>query len=168
MRIRAATPDDAGQIAAVDVASWQAAYRGLMPDAYLDALSVEERAADWRRRLLGRDTERGRSTFVADDGGAILGFVRVGPDPDVPAAGFVFLLYVLPARWRGGVGTALMAAADAALRDGGFMSAALGVLEANDRARRFYECLGWRSDGSRRSDDYGGRELAALRYTRSL
>jgi GNAT superfamily N-acetyltransferase len=168
MRIRLATPDDAEQIAAVDGASWQAAYRGLMADAYLDALSVEERAADWRRRLLGRDAERGRFTLVADHGGAVLGFVRLGPDPDDAAAGFVFLLYVLPRRWRGGVGTALMAAAEAALRDGGFASAALGVLEANERARRFYERRGWRSDGSRRSDDYGGRELTALRYTRSL
>lgn len=168
MRIRPATPDDAGPIAAVDVASWQAAYRGLMPDDYLDHLSVEQREDDWQRRLLGRDAQRGRRTFVADDGGAILGFVRIGPDPDDPSAGFVFLLYVLPERWGAGVGYARMVTADAALRDNGFTSAALGVLADNQRARRLYEHLGWHTDGSPLSDTYGGRELAVLRYTRTL
>jgi hypothetical protein len=40
MLIRLATPDDAWPIAAVDVAGWQAAYRGLMPDDYQDGLSI--------------------------------------------------------------------------------------------------------------------------------
>ncbi len=167
MRIRPATAEDAASIAAVDVASWQAAYRGLMPDQYLDALSFEQREADWQRRLLGVDARRGRRTYVADDD-QITGFVRLGPNPDDPSGGFVFLLYVLPTHWRTGVGTSLMAAADAALRDMGFGSATLGVLEANHRARLFYERLGWRTDGSRQSDTYGGRELAVLRYTRSV
>ena len=168
MQICPASPDDAWPLAAVDVASWQSAYRGLLPDDYLDALSVEQRAADWQRRLLGHDAERGRSTLVADEDGEILGFLRFGPDEDDPTAGFVFLLYVLPARWRSGVGAALMAAGEARLREMGFTSAALAVLEANDRARRFYEQLGWRTDGARQHETYGGRELAVLRYTRSL
>ncbi|MGD9891032.1 MAG: N-acetyltransferase family protein [Dehalococcoidia bacterium] len=167
MHVRPATADDAASIAAVDVASWQAAYRGLMPDQYLSALSSEQREVDWQRRLLGGDAQRGRRTYVADEG-EIAGFVRLGPDPDDPSGGFVFLLYVLPSYWRTGVGTALMAAADAAFRDMGLGSATLGVLEANDRARRFYERLGWHTDGSRQMDTYGGRDLAVLRYTRSL
>ena len=168
MLIRLAIPDDAGPVAAVDVASWQSAYRSLMPDEYLNGLSIEQRAADWQRRLLGVDAQRGRRIYVADDDGDIIGFVRLGPDPDEPTAGFIFLLCVLPANWRSGVGNALMATADADLRDMGFTRAGLGVLEANHRARRFYERLGWHSDGSRQMQGYGGREMAVLRYTRSL
>ena len=42
--VRAATPDDARGIAEVHVAGWRWAYRGQMPDALLDSLSVEDRA----------------------------------------------------------------------------------------------------------------------------
>jgi hypothetical protein len=38
MDIRAARMEDVPQIAAVHVRSWQAAYRGLLPQAYLDGL----------------------------------------------------------------------------------------------------------------------------------
>ena len=41
-RIRTATPEDARAIAEVHVASWRAAYRGVLPDTYLDRLSVDE------------------------------------------------------------------------------------------------------------------------------
>ena len=45
--LRDATPDDAHAIATVHVASWQVAYRGFMPDAVLDGLSVDDRARKW-------------------------------------------------------------------------------------------------------------------------
>ena len=42
--IRPAKSDDALEVARVHVRSWQAAYRGLLPDDYLDDLRAEERA----------------------------------------------------------------------------------------------------------------------------
>jgi len=45
MDIRRALADDALGVATVHVRSWQAAYRGLMPDVYLDPLVVGELAA---------------------------------------------------------------------------------------------------------------------------
>jgi hypothetical protein len=41
--VRPARPDDALPVAGVHVRSWQAAYRGLLPDDYLDGLRAEER-----------------------------------------------------------------------------------------------------------------------------
>ena len=38
MFLRPAEPDDAMEVARVHVRSWQAGYRGLLPDAYLDGL----------------------------------------------------------------------------------------------------------------------------------
>src|SRR5687767_3602644 len=43
MKIRPALPSDARAIADVHVRTWQSTYRGIVPDAYLDALSVDER-----------------------------------------------------------------------------------------------------------------------------
>jgi len=59
-------------------------------------------------------------------------------------------LYVRPAFWGTGVAAELHDRAVAALRDAGVGTARLWVLEANDRARRFYERRGWRPDGSTR------------------
>lgn len=49
MIVRPATVDDARGVAEVHVASWQAAYAGLIDQATLDALSVDAREAMWAR-----------------------------------------------------------------------------------------------------------------------
>ena len=52
LTIRPAQLGDAERIAAIQVRAWQAAYRGVMPDAYLDELNADDRAAYWRRQVL--------------------------------------------------------------------------------------------------------------------
>ena len=65
MNIRPATVEDAPALAQVHVTSWRETYRGLVPDAYLDSLSVPERTERWRGRLSGADP--GAFTLVAED-----------------------------------------------------------------------------------------------------
>lgn len=167
--VRIATAADAAALAQVDVASWRAAYRGIMPDAYLAALSEAARAADWQRRLSGVDTARGRLILASEERAGITGFVRLGAEPDVEQpGGYIFLLYVHPSHWGTGAGEVLMTAAGDRLRLQGFRSAALAVLEANHRARRFYERLGWRATALLAPQDYGGAVLDVLRYDRLL
>jgi RimJ/RimL family protein N-acetyltransferase len=167
MQLRRATPEDAGAIAAGHVASWQAAYRGLMPDAYLDALSVEDRAAQWRGSL-EREELRGKRTFVVEaEHRRLIGYATVGQD-EQPDRGLLLLMYVLEEAWGTGVGRALLGAAHNALRELGYSAAVLWVLERNERARRFYEAAGWRADGERQTHDYGGAQLEAIRYAITL
>lgn len=45
---REATPEDAEAIASVHIASWRVAYRDLIPKSYLDVLSQEAKAQDWK------------------------------------------------------------------------------------------------------------------------
>ncbi len=166
--VRRATPDDAASLAAVEVTSWRAAYRGLMPDAFLDRLSAEEKTASWRRNLLkhGPSGRKRLRVAIGDDG--VIGFVRVGSMWDAGEVGLVYLLYVLPDYWGHGVGTALMSAALDDLRDLGMREAVLWVLRDNQRARRFYEGLGWRPDGRTTTEDYGGVAVEAWCYRREL
>lgn len=49
--LRLATVDDASAIGHVHVESWRSTYRGLMPDAVLDKLLVEQRTNFWRKVL---------------------------------------------------------------------------------------------------------------------
>jgi hypothetical protein len=43
--LRPAVPGDSLAVARIHVRAWQTAYRGLLPDAYLDGLRAEDRAA---------------------------------------------------------------------------------------------------------------------------
>lgn len=136
--------------------SWQEAYRGLMPDEFLDALDPLDRAG---RYTFGG---RGPTTLVAESAGEarVVGFVTFGESRDRDAAGLgeVYSLYVDPARYAGGVGRTLMAAARRRLHEDGFEAAVLWVLRGNERAARFYEREGWRPDGATRWEEpYGIR-----------
>ncbi len=162
--IRQATPDDADGLAKVEIASWRAAYAGLMPAAFLSSLSRASKAEAWRQSLLKHGTTGRKRVLVAEVNSSTIGFVRVGCDNDDPAVGLIFLLYVLPDHWHHGVGTALMAAATPELQSFGVRETLLWVLRDNHRARAFYARLGWHPDGRTLTDTYDGIDLVALCY----
>jgi GNAT superfamily N-acetyltransferase len=167
--IRAAVPADAAQIARVHVASWRAAYRGLLPDRYLERLSEDERTPTWRRRIDGRRPDE--VVLVAERGGAIVGFASAGPtrdrDADPRSVGEIYAVYLAPEEWGRGAGRKLLERAVAALRDAGFAHAGLWVLETNAHARGFYEHLGWRADGTAKQERFGER-VTEVRYRLAL
>ncbi|MFB7452384.1 GNAT family N-acetyltransferase [Streptomyces sp. NPDC056194] len=170
MPIREALPEDAAALAAAHVRSWRAAYRGLVPAPYLDALDVDERAGVWRSRLTAPDRP---SVLVATgDDGRITAFSCFRPWPDgefTPGStAELAALYALPEVWGAGVGRALMSATTEALVAAGFRTAALWVFAGNARGRRFYEAAGWRPDGTAVREETGGRVLEELRYRRDL
>jgi GNAT superfamily N-acetyltransferase len=156
MIVRAATPDDAEAVAAIRIRGWQKGYAGLMPEAYLAGLSAALRADAERFRAGLEHPTPHRQLFVAERDGTPIGFANVGPyrrDQD-PAdlddtAGEVRAIYVRPDAWRSGAGRALMDAAVEHLRGAGLTPIRLWVLEANARARAFYERYGFRLDGGR-------------------
>ena len=145
--LREATVEDAREIAEVHVAVWRRAYRDLLPAEFLDALSVDDRVRMWTE-VLGSPQE---GVFVTERDGRVVGFCGYGPsrDDDATASmGNVSTLYVLEEVSGRGVGSALVAAAETRLRQLGYERAALWVLAANERGRRFYERAGWRWDGT--------------------
>jgi GNAT superfamily N-acetyltransferase len=170
MEVRVATVDDAEAVAAVHVRSWQHAYRGLIPDAYLDALSVERRRDIWSRILAEADLPR-TGAFVLQSGLDVIGFIHVAParDADLPACtGEVTALYITPSACGLGGGRQLLDTAKASLKAAGFTAAALWVLEGNLGARRFYERQGWTPDGTSKVDDRGDLVLLEVRYSTTL
>lgn len=167
MLLRPAEPDDAMAVAGVHVRSWQFAYRGLLPDVYLDHLRPEDRAQ--RYDFTHVDPLKPR-TIVAIDGGAILGFATTMPSRDVELAehGELCALYVDPEQWGRGIGRALVSAARAQLFEAGFRKALLWVLAGNARAMRFYEADGWITDGQQRTESIWGVTVNDVRYLRKL
>jgi GNAT superfamily N-acetyltransferase len=165
VRLRKARPTDAAAVAAVHVRSWQAGYRGLVPDEYLDRLRPEDRAPHY---TFGDRDPRVPATVVAVDDRAILGFATTGPSPDDERRGELMALYVDPDHWGRGIGRALLQDARARLAADGFAEGRLWAFAGNDRAERFYRSDGWTRDGRRRQAEVWGVTVSEIGYRRTL
>jgi GNAT superfamily N-acetyltransferase len=158
-------------IAIVHVRSWQAAYRGLVPQEYLDSLDVEQRYIVWAR-IIGQAEWPRAGTFVAEDGGDVVGFASICPsrddDAESASAGELAAIYLLPGSWGKGLGRELMASALSARSDAAFDEATAWVLDMNGRARRFYEAAGWHADGAVKQDGRRSFVLNEVRYRCAL
>ncbi len=166
LQIRPAAPADAEAIARLHLASYRAAYQGLIPAGVLSSLRGEDRERRWRASL----NDPQRRTLIAEDDGAVpalIGFAEVGPSRDDDAdagTGELMALHVTQARWRWGVGRALNRFAIAALAAQGFQAVTLWVLTGNSRARAFYEAMGWNHDVIARELFVYGIQIAEVRY----
>jgi ribosomal protein S18 acetylase RimI-like enzyme len=162
-----ARAQDAPAIAAVHVASWRAAYRGLIADAYLEGLSVDGRERMWRDFI-----EEGRTgLLVVRHAGRVCGFAAFGASRDADAASGtaeLIALYLDPALWSRGVGRRLWRAVRQSAVTQGFSVVTLWVLADNERAIRFYEAAGFAAEsGSRKTFKLGAQRLEELRYART-
>ncbi|MES2220124.1 MAG: GNAT family N-acetyltransferase [Acidobacteriota bacterium] len=170
MLIRRAQPEDALAVAGVHVRSWQAAYRSILPDDYLDQLRPEDRADKYD--FANRDPFKPTTLVAISDGAnpAILGFATTMPvtDSDMPGYGELCALYVDPRYWGEGLGVALLSAAHAQMFEQGFRRAILWVLTGNARAEKFYRNDGWHSDGISRNATVWNIEVDEIRYSREL
>jgi RimJ/RimL family protein N-acetyltransferase len=167
--VRPATGADALAIATVHVRSWQAAYRGLLPQSYLDELDPRNRLEGWESFLDATAwPARGALVLAEEDGPTIAGFAGISPtrddDADPRTVGELQTLYLDPGVWRRGGGTTLLRAAQDQLSRAGFGQASAWVLETNARARAFYERHHWRHDGSRKLHDWGAFVVTDVRY----
>ncbi len=149
--VRRAVADDARAIAEVQVAGWWVAYRGLAPDAFLDAFTIQARTARWVELL-----EQGSETYVVH--GGFCSVIRPARDGSAPVE--LAALYVDPSEWRHGIGRGLL---DTALpRD---EDVTLWVFAQNDRARSFYAALGFSNDDAEAVDPGTGVLEIRMRRT---
>jgi GNAT superfamily N-acetyltransferase len=169
--IRRATVSDATAIATVHVWSWQDAYRGLLPQDFLDGLDVGRRRDGWARILAEAHWPRS-ATLVVDSDESVVGFAHLCPtrddDGDPATVGEIVAIYLLSTLWSTGVGRRLMDESLDVLRQAGFREATLWVLDTNERARRFYESGGWLADGTVKQDRWGDVVLNEVRYRRPI
>ena len=164
MRIRVATAADAAEIARVQVAAWQVAYRGLIPDAILDTLDPQQRASRWQEIL----TQPGGITFVVEAESRIVGFSNLVPSrdsqADPKAIAEIAAIYVHPGHWREGIGRELCHRSLQEASKRGLSSVTLWVLNTNLSAIKFYEALGFVSDGETKTEKLNDFELHEVRF----
>jgi GNAT superfamily N-acetyltransferase len=168
MNIRQVVAADARGVATVHVHSWQSAYRGIVPDAYLDSLSIDRREHVWRESIRRGTPE----IWVAEIDSQVVGWTAFGASRDQdarPEAGELEAIYLLPSHWATGVSRALLLVTRRRLIERGFSTATLWVLTQNVRAIRFYTAGGFvPNPASEKSIDVGGRTLREIRYETSF
>jgi GNAT superfamily N-acetyltransferase len=160
--IRFATLKDAAAIAAVHVDTWRSTYAGIVPDAYLSSLSIDQRARYWQGLL--SDNQRPSSILVAEMENKVVGFACAGPERtgDVEHKGEIYALYLLPEHQSQGLGRGLFLAAMDCLIWSGLGSLLVWVLVDNPH-RGFYEKLGGARVRSR-VVEVGGVPLTEVAY----
>jgi ribosomal protein S18 acetylase RimI-like enzyme len=186
--IRRAGDRDVAQLAAIHVASWRAAYRGLVAERVIAELSAPGREVAWRETIAAQGAAGAQRAAGAGDaagarvwtlvaeraggggvetGNGLVGFCSVAaPSRDRDAGGVVgeiAALYVGPEWWRAGVGSALLAAGLAALERAGFGEVSLWVLAGNVGAERFYKGFGFGRDGGEQVHERSGVTELRLR-----
>jgi len=136
--IREARPDEAEALAAVQRDASLAALAHIFPPE-LYPYPMPEVTQRWE-------------TALADPAVTVLVYEEAGSPAGVAGSRAEWLdgLYVLPEWWSRGVGRRLHDEVLDLWRTAGVARCHLWVLEHNDRARRFYERLGWSENGDTR------------------
>ena len=175
--VRAATPDDAPEIARLQLSTWRSAYVELLPPLVLAALDEVETTRQWTEALTGGAV----SVLIAVEGGALVGFCAAGAAPEQEAAGadgsappdlaeLVLLssLLVEPRWGRRGHGGRLLATMAQRLAAGGATRGISWIPEADSASLAFFDHAGWGPDGTVRTLDAGGRPVRELRLSGPL
>ncbi|MFJ3235942.1 GNAT family N-acetyltransferase [Streptomyces sp. NPDC086787] len=170
VHVREMDAADVEAVSTIRVQGWQAAYAGIVPQTYLDAMTVESDARQ-RRRWVSQPGRPSRDLVALGDRGPV-GWICFGPwrgeVPGLGRVGEVYALYVSPDLIGQGIGRRLLEEAHAQMKSQGFEESALWVLADNQRGRRFYERSGYQADGATQDDSYEEITLTELRYQRVL
>jgi ribosomal protein S18 acetylase RimI-like enzyme len=174
--VRGARASDAEGLARVQVASWQAAFAALVPEAVIAELTSDEAvgqfAERWRDAIGAPPTSKHRVHVAVEKPGEpeILGFAAAGPATDEDlwpgTDGELYELHVLPSLAADGHdGRLLNAVADTFAEDG-FTTGYTWALSGDEARIGFLEAAGWAPDGSRSNLDMGVKVPVLRLHTR--
>lgn len=138
-RIRPADAEDLAMIGEILVETWRSTFRGIIDDAYLDAMSQEDQAMRHARRM-----QAGGIFYLAGvDADGLIGFANYGParHPVPPGIMELYALYIRPAAQHASLGKALVKAVASDCLARGANGLFAWVLAENVN-RGFYERLG--------------------------
>ena len=166
--ISQAATKDISALAAIHVASKQAAYAGIVNQEVLETKTQIEYEQKWQKWL----SEEGVSVSLLFDGDDLRGFISYGrmqtPPPGTSKirpqyTAEIFAIHVHPEHWRQGYGGQLFKHAAEILKDDKHQSLCLWVLGKNERATKFYDMFGGQRLG-KRDVEVGSNKLKELCY----
>lgn len=150
--------DDRLAISRIYEESWKYAYKGIIPQSYLDNIPT----GHWAAHL---DNDK-MHTLVVLEHGDFIGTASYCKSRFSEFAGFgeIVSIYFLPEYMGRGYGKKLLDAVITELTDLGYRDIFLWVLEENSRARTFYEKAGFVMGGKFLDDTISGRKIREIAY----
>ena len=160
--LRPAVAEDAADLAAIQAASWNAAFVNILtPEILREYTDCARLEAMYRNVLASPEI---RMTLELVDG-VPHGLTAWSNSRDgEPQTAELICIHSRPGNWGKGYGAALMRHALLEMENAGYSYAALWVFAENHRARRFYEALGFVATGATQIS-FGCEEL---QYRKSL
>jgi len=152
LKLRAAREGDAAAIAALHLASWRDAYRGILDDAFLEGPAETVMAGHWETALARRPMPG--VVLLASMGTEAAGFVAAWRQG---VTALVDNLHVRPGLRGAGIGRTLLGAVARRMRARGCTGAEVSVFAANIDAIRFYGALGARIGPEEMGETFGQR-----------
>ena len=165
--VRDARPDDAVEIARIQLSTWRHAYRRMLPRRVLDELGEEWVADRWREAITAPPSPRHRVLVAVEQaqGSYLVAFAASGDADDAalaadedladlgPGVASVTDLLVEPRWQRRGHGSRLLAASADLWREDGFHTALAWAFDADAAMAAFLTSAGWAPDGTTRALD---------------
>lgn len=166
--VRSANPDDATEIARIQLTTWRHAYRRILPQHIVDGIDEAWVTQRWLASIEGPPSARHRVLVAVEQAeqAYLVGFAATGevdetalaPDEDHETilqsdVASVTDLLIEPRWGRRGHGSRLLAACVDLWREDGFTSAVAWAFEADPAMRAFLTSAGWELDGASRALD---------------
>lgn len=150
--------DNIDDVSRVYALSWKNAYKGIVPQDYLNNLSEDR----WSKKLIDQLS----NLWIICDGKQIIGASTYAHARDEKYSGWgeIISIYLLPEYYHQGIGTKLLQASMNSLFSAGYEKLYLWVLEDNHPARRFYEKNGFDFNGDTLEYVIEGKPLNEVRY----
>lgn len=159
--IKKAKAADCDAIARLHVLSWRFAYRGILPDSYLDKDAILERRAAWQDFF--NSPPQGATVFVSyGTDNSLDGFIALEQGHEEGYDAIIENLHVAPRAQGRGLGKKLLARAVEDLIGRGLHSVCLWVYDDNKLAIDFYQRLGGQAD-SYGFDSFAGADAPHTR-----
>ncbi|MEV1328990.1 GNAT family N-acetyltransferase [Micromonospora costi] len=175
--VRPARPEDAGEIARIQLATWKVAYRRILPRHVLDNLDEAWLTRRWAAAVQEPPSGAHRVLVAVEQAeqSYLVGFAASGPAdaealaPNEPAEALggdvvaVTDLLVEPRWGRRGHGSRLLAASVDLWREDGFGRAVAWAFDGDAATRKFLGSAGWEPDGAGRALDVDDMLVPQLR-----
>lgn len=146
--------NDIDKVRQLYISGWQNAFKGIVPQDYLDNMNLD----NWAPPLNG--------AYILTDGKNVLGTSSISSARDNCFEGWgeIISIYVLPELIGQGYGHLLFEFVKEKLLKLGYNKIYLTVFEDNKRARKFYEKHNFSWNNERIPLNVGGKDLIELRY----
>jgi GNAT superfamily N-acetyltransferase len=175
--VRPARPEDAAEIARIQLSTWRSSYRRMFPPHVLAGLDEAYLTRGWSEAIESAPSERHRVLIAVEQSEAsttVVGFAAAGPadeqalapeEPPLPDDVAAITELLIEPRWnRRGHGSRLLAAVVDRWREDGFATAVAWAYEQDKAMQKFLASAGWEPDGAARALDVDDMLVPQMRF----